>query len=237
VSPDYYAILGIGRGASQAQVARAFRRLAFRWHPDRNASAPELAHQQFLLVHQAYEVLSDPVRRRAFDARQVAASVVRPGGMPGDEDSSEATPGQDRRSSAKPAARRPAAPPRGGPAPPAPKPPLGRALVSRGAWLVLGGLIHAVGFLALLIVGPIAERKTKDELRHRLPAFVDVIFPLGRLAIIVGLLGLGAWNLNPERSDLHWSVAILASGGLIFAVERIVLASFWVMGRRRSRQP
>ena len=46
--PDHYAVLGVGRTASQAQIARAFRRLAFRWHPDRNQSQPDLAHHQFL---------------------------------------------------------------------------------------------------------------------------------------------------------------------------------------------
>jgi molecular chaperone DnaJ len=62
---DYYEVLGVERGASDAEIKRAFRRLAQRWHPDVNES--EEAHARFKEVNEAYQVLSDPQRRQAYD--------------------------------------------------------------------------------------------------------------------------------------------------------------------------
>lgn len=64
---DYYEILGIGRDASKAQVKTAFRRLARELHPDVNDHDPE-AEEKFKAAAEAYEVLSDPERRREYDA-------------------------------------------------------------------------------------------------------------------------------------------------------------------------
>lgn len=64
---DYYEVLGIDRDASQADVKRAFRRLARELHPDVNDHDPE-AEEKFKQAAEAYEVLSDPERRRAYDA-------------------------------------------------------------------------------------------------------------------------------------------------------------------------
>jgi molecular chaperone DnaJ len=62
---DYYDLLGIPRGATADEVKRAFRRLAMQYHPDRN---PELgAEEKFKEINEAYEVLSDPERRGAYD--------------------------------------------------------------------------------------------------------------------------------------------------------------------------
>ena len=62
---DLYAILGVGRGATDAEIKRAFRRLAQQWHPDVNQDAA--ADARFKEINQAYQVLSDPQRRQAYD--------------------------------------------------------------------------------------------------------------------------------------------------------------------------
>ena len=62
---DYYDILGIARGASPEDVKRAFRRLAFEHHPDRNKAAG--SEQRFKEINEAYEVLRDDRKRAAYD--------------------------------------------------------------------------------------------------------------------------------------------------------------------------
>ena len=62
---DYYEALGVARDASQAEVKRAFRRLAMKYHPDRNQDGG--AEERFREANEAYEVLSDPERRGAYD--------------------------------------------------------------------------------------------------------------------------------------------------------------------------
>jgi len=62
---DYYEVLGVSRGASQAEVKRAFRRLAMQYHPDRNRD--DGAEERFKEINEAYEVLSDPERRATYD--------------------------------------------------------------------------------------------------------------------------------------------------------------------------
>lgn len=63
---DYYETLGVGRDASQVEVKRAFRRLARELHPDVNGHDPG-TEEKFKAAAEAYEVLSDPERRRAYD--------------------------------------------------------------------------------------------------------------------------------------------------------------------------
>src|SRR5512147_1746473 len=62
---DLYEVLGVERGAPDAEIKRAFRRLAQQWHPDVNASTD--AHERFKEINEAYQVLSDPQRRQAYD--------------------------------------------------------------------------------------------------------------------------------------------------------------------------
>ena len=64
---DYYEVLGVGRDASEAEVKKAFRRLARELHPDVNAHDPE-AEEKFKEAAEAYEVLSDGERRSTYDS-------------------------------------------------------------------------------------------------------------------------------------------------------------------------
>ena len=64
---DYYEVLGVDRGADEATIKKAFRRLARELHPDVNAHDPE-AESKFKEAAEAYEVLSDAERRRTYDA-------------------------------------------------------------------------------------------------------------------------------------------------------------------------
>jgi len=76
---DYYDILGVDRGASQAEVKKAFRSLARELHPDVNDHDPE-AEEKFKAAAEAYEVLSDAERRRTYDA--YGHEGLRSGGFP-----------------------------------------------------------------------------------------------------------------------------------------------------------
>jgi molecular chaperone DnaJ len=64
---DYYEVLGVGRGADETEIKKAFRRLARVLHPDTNTDDPQ-AEEKFKEAAEAYEVLSDPDRRRQYDA-------------------------------------------------------------------------------------------------------------------------------------------------------------------------
>lgn len=62
---DYYEVLGIARGASDEEIKKAFRKLAFQYHPDRNRE--DGAEARFKEVSEAYEILSDPEKRANYD--------------------------------------------------------------------------------------------------------------------------------------------------------------------------
>jgi molecular chaperone DnaJ len=81
VAVDYYALLKVRRDATQDELKRAYRRLAHELHPDKNAD-PE-AQEQFKEMTRAYEVLSDPEKRRMYDMGVDPFAQRGAGGGPG----------------------------------------------------------------------------------------------------------------------------------------------------------
>lgn len=75
----FYALLGLSPTASSAEIKAAYRRLALRLHPDRNAGSAE-AEEAFKRLNAAYQLLSDPARRLAYD--QAMGYVPAPAGYP-----------------------------------------------------------------------------------------------------------------------------------------------------------
>ena len=62
---DYYEVLGVDKGADDATIKRAFKRLAIKYYPDRNKDPG--AGDKFREINEAYQVLSDPQKRAAYD--------------------------------------------------------------------------------------------------------------------------------------------------------------------------
>jgi len=62
---DYYEVLGVSKDATQDEIKRAYRKLALKFHPDRNKEAG--AAEKFAECSEAYEVLSDKDKRQRYD--------------------------------------------------------------------------------------------------------------------------------------------------------------------------
>src|SRR3954466_7349392 len=77
---DYYESLGVSRTASEAEIRKAFRKLAREYHPD-VAKDKKQAEEKFKEINEAYEVLSDPARRKKYDT--LGANWNRPEAPPG----------------------------------------------------------------------------------------------------------------------------------------------------------
>src|SRR3990170_8337715 len=69
---DYYDILGVRRDADDKQLKKVYRKLARKYHPDLNPNNKE-AEQRFKEINEAYEVLSDPTKKKQYDAYGHAA--------------------------------------------------------------------------------------------------------------------------------------------------------------------
>jgi len=64
---DYYDILSISKNASADEIKKAYRKQALEWHPDRHKDDKETAEKRFKEINEAYQVLSDPQKRSAYD--------------------------------------------------------------------------------------------------------------------------------------------------------------------------
>src|SRR6267154_2117231 len=63
---DYYEVLGVNRDASEDDIKKSYRKLAMKFHPDRNPDNPK-AEEQFKEAKEAYEILCDASKRAAYD--------------------------------------------------------------------------------------------------------------------------------------------------------------------------
>ena len=75
---DYYEVLGVDKGAETKQIKKAYKRLAMKHHPDRNADNKKAAETKFKEIQKAYAILSDDQKRQAYDnlVMQVLMAVL-----------------------------------------------------------------------------------------------------------------------------------------------------------------
>ena len=78
--PDYYKTLGVGKNASDDEIKKAYRKLARKYHPDRNAGDKQ-AEERFKEISQAHDVLSDPDKRKQYDRGTGPFGFATPGGF------------------------------------------------------------------------------------------------------------------------------------------------------------
>eukprot|EP00444_Apocalathium_aciculiferum_P029332 CAMPEP_0183420718 /NCGR_PEP_ID=MMETSP0370-20130417/26629_1 /TAXON_ID=268820 /ORGANISM="Peridinium aciculiferum, Strain PAER-2" /LENGTH=384 /DNA_ID=CAMNT_0025604621 /DNA_START=43 /DNA_END=1197 /DNA_ORIENTATION=+ len=67
VKPSYYELLGVPKDGDAKSIKSAYRKMALKWHPDKNPDDREGAEKKFREIAEAYEVLSDPERRKTYD--------------------------------------------------------------------------------------------------------------------------------------------------------------------------
>ena len=76
---DYYEVLGVNRDSSEDEIKKAYRKLAMKFHPDRNPDNPK-AEEHFKEAKEAYEILSDSKKRAAYDQHGHAGVDANMGG-------------------------------------------------------------------------------------------------------------------------------------------------------------
>ena len=64
---DYYEVLGVPKDATEEQIRKAYKKLAIKWHPDKNPDNRKQAEEKFKEIGEAYSVLSDPQKRNQYD--------------------------------------------------------------------------------------------------------------------------------------------------------------------------
>ena len=64
---DYYEVLGVPKDATEEQIRKAYKKLAIKWHPDKNPDHRKEAEEKFKEIGEAYSVLSDPKKRNQYD--------------------------------------------------------------------------------------------------------------------------------------------------------------------------
>ena len=64
---DYYEVLGIKKGASDDEIKKAYRKMAIKYHPDRNLNNKEDAEKHMKEINEAYDVLKDPQKKAKYD--------------------------------------------------------------------------------------------------------------------------------------------------------------------------
>ncbi|XP_063925294.1 dnaJ homolog subfamily B member 6 isoform X1 [Zophobas morio] len=74
---DYYKVLEVSKNATTAEIKKAYRKLALKWHPDKNQDNIEEATKKFKEISEAYEVLSDDSKRKIYDNRMNRSSTTR----------------------------------------------------------------------------------------------------------------------------------------------------------------
>ena len=79
---DYYQMLGVSQGATDADLKKAYRQLAMQYHPDKNPGDKK-AEERFKEISEAYAVLSDPDKRAHYDRFGVAPGAAGSGGFEG----------------------------------------------------------------------------------------------------------------------------------------------------------
>lgn len=80
---DFYSVLGVHRSASEDEIKKAYRKLALKFHPDKNPG-DKSAENQFKEISEAYEVLRDPQKKQMYDQFGHAGTHAGPGGSPFD---------------------------------------------------------------------------------------------------------------------------------------------------------
>ncbi|BFZ02028.1 hypothetical protein BsWGS_05067 [Bradybaena similaris] len=84
VSVCYYEVLGIDKTSTEQEIKKAYRRLALKWHPDKNPDSKEEAKIKFQEISEAYDILSDKKKREVYDL--YGKEGVLSGGHKGDEE-------------------------------------------------------------------------------------------------------------------------------------------------------